>query len=471
MQVQLIVSNKSQKGTVIPVAVPAFNIGRAEDCHLRSDSSRISRQHCVICTHDDTVTISDLDSETGTYVNGKRIAALHELNDGDELTVGRHSFVVSMKAGVTQPATSEDDFFALISDSADRHVSETEHEKRITEESTIEFLSPGTVDEPRIQVIEHRKSPKTLLNQRTTSEKSTTTRRYVTIWGITLAVLCLLGIGGVWLMGGATNSYGAVHIVGTLTLDGEPVAGASVILSPRDRDAGHVAGGITDSRGRFTVTTGTAPMVNGAVPGVYDVTFSKIEIENASLALQTSSLPPSGRQPNQPNQRQPERRYVIPQKYGDSKTSGLEPITVEATGNSFSFALTSVAAAPPSTPLQTPTRPLEAEPTRSPQQEVATAREQGLQRQLRDAETRERQLQQDVDAAKESNSRLEQRLQEANARIRELENRPTVNARIQELERERDAQQSRADQLAKDVSDLREENRNLRTIAFPNSPR
>jgi len=108
MQVQLLVANKSQKGEVIPVSVPAFRIGRAKDCQLRSNSSKISRRHCVINTHDDTVTVLDLGSENGTYINGKRIASLQELKDGDELKVGRHSFVLSIKTGVGNATTGSE---------------------------------------------------------------------------------------------------------------------------------------------------------------------------------------------------------------------------------------------------------------------------------------------------------------------------------------------------------------------------
>ena len=106
MQVQLLVANKSQKGQTLPVDVPAFRIGRAKDCHLRSTSSRISQQHCVISMHANTVTVLDLGSETGTYVNGERIFPRQELKDGDQLTVGRHSFTVSIKVGIAHACGS-----------------------------------------------------------------------------------------------------------------------------------------------------------------------------------------------------------------------------------------------------------------------------------------------------------------------------------------------------------------------------
>jgi len=126
MQVQLIVTNKSKQGQAIPVDVPAFRIGQAEGCHLRSNSSLISQQHCVIHTHNGTVTVLDLGGETGTYVNGKRIASQQELKDGDELKVGKHSFVLSVKANAEPLGTDQDETFELLGDSAVQPDTESE---------------------------------------------------------------------------------------------------------------------------------------------------------------------------------------------------------------------------------------------------------------------------------------------------------------------------------------------------------
>jgi hypothetical protein len=162
------------------------------------------------------------------------------------------------------------------------------------------------------------------------------------IVGAVIVFLCFLGILGAWSMREATNPYGAVHIVGMLTLDGEPVAGASVILHPRDRDAGRVAGGITDSQGRLMVTTGTSPMAGGAVPGEYDVTFQKIEAEGVVPTMEELRLAPAAplSRAASPRSVQPSsKKYVIPQKYGNPKTSGQFIIVESKGGNNFSFAL------------------------------------------------------------------------------------------------------------------------------------
>ena len=106
MQVQLIVTNRSRRGEIIPVNVPEFRIGRAEDCHFRLDSSWVSPLHCVIQSDNDTVTIQDSSGKKGTFVNSGRISSSQELKDGDKIRIGELSFVVSIGADADQPETT-----------------------------------------------------------------------------------------------------------------------------------------------------------------------------------------------------------------------------------------------------------------------------------------------------------------------------------------------------------------------------
>jgi DNA-binding winged helix-turn-helix (wHTH) protein len=63
-------------------------IGRGREVVLSVDSGSVSRQHARIDVGAEAVTIEDLGSKNGTFVNGQRIAALTMLNDGDEISVG-----------------------------------------------------------------------------------------------------------------------------------------------------------------------------------------------------------------------------------------------------------------------------------------------------------------------------------------------------------------------------------------------
>jgi hypothetical protein len=65
-------------------------IGR-EQCDVVLDDERVSRRHAVVRGTGATVTIEDLGSRNGTWVNGKRLetGAVTQLAAGDEVRIGQ----------------------------------------------------------------------------------------------------------------------------------------------------------------------------------------------------------------------------------------------------------------------------------------------------------------------------------------------------------------------------------------------
>ena len=67
-----------------------IRIGRGSDNDLvtPSESSVVSREHCVIFLHDGYFWIEDLGSRHGTYVNEERVTVQQMLCDGDRIRFG-----------------------------------------------------------------------------------------------------------------------------------------------------------------------------------------------------------------------------------------------------------------------------------------------------------------------------------------------------------------------------------------------
>ena len=63
-------------------------IGRAEDADLVLEDAGISRHHARIGDEAGIVTIEDLGSSNGTFVNGEPVEGRRPLRDGDEIQVG-----------------------------------------------------------------------------------------------------------------------------------------------------------------------------------------------------------------------------------------------------------------------------------------------------------------------------------------------------------------------------------------------
>ena len=122
MKVQVKVVSGSRSGQAIAITIPQFMIGRADDCHLKPRSELISRYHCAILTEEAYVSVRDLGSKNGVYVNGERINVEQELKNGDRLAIGPLEFEVVLTAtikGETKPKVSS------VSDVVSRTMAET----------------------------------------------------------------------------------------------------------------------------------------------------------------------------------------------------------------------------------------------------------------------------------------------------------------------------------------------------------
>lgn len=75
-------------GQTVPLAAGERIIGRDEACGFGPMSDFVSRQHCVLALTEDALTIRDLGSKNGTFVNGSRV--------GSSATVLTHGAIVSV---------------------------------------------------------------------------------------------------------------------------------------------------------------------------------------------------------------------------------------------------------------------------------------------------------------------------------------------------------------------------------------
>jgi hypothetical protein len=132
---------------------------------------------------------------------------------------------------------------------------------------------------------------------------------------------------------GPSNPLDTIVVTGTVTVDGQPMEGIRITFIPMDGGA-YGAFGTTDSRGRFRLSSPSAPVGSGAVAGEYIPVFSKVEVEER---------PPT----DSPEEERilyggapPKVTHLIPEKYGDVKTGGFDPVTVEkGKKNEFTFDL------------------------------------------------------------------------------------------------------------------------------------
>ena len=80
--------NTADRTREIPLVGEEFLIGRGADCDLRVHQEDISRHHCLLHIRGSEVTITDVGSVNGTFVNGQRVLSQTVLKSRDEIVLG-----------------------------------------------------------------------------------------------------------------------------------------------------------------------------------------------------------------------------------------------------------------------------------------------------------------------------------------------------------------------------------------------
>jgi predicted component of type VI protein secretion system len=83
---------------VVELDAAELVIGRGSEAHLNIDDPIVSRLHCRVVSRDGAFVVEDLDSKSGTVVNGKKVKT-RTLGDGDQIGFGR--YVVVFERGAT----------------------------------------------------------------------------------------------------------------------------------------------------------------------------------------------------------------------------------------------------------------------------------------------------------------------------------------------------------------------------------
>ena len=84
----LIVMTQPDAARPLALRKPETTVGRAPVNDIVVDTERASRFHAVLSVEGQFVSVRDLDSRNGTWVNGIRVAMTRMLVDGDTLDIG-----------------------------------------------------------------------------------------------------------------------------------------------------------------------------------------------------------------------------------------------------------------------------------------------------------------------------------------------------------------------------------------------
>jgi len=99
---------------VLPLAEGWTRIGRSLSADVRFDDPTVSRRHALVHRDGDKGRVLDDRSLNGVFINGDRVD-WHELEDGDEIAVGRFRLHFLRAPGARSAAAAEADLGEAIS--------------------------------------------------------------------------------------------------------------------------------------------------------------------------------------------------------------------------------------------------------------------------------------------------------------------------------------------------------------------
>lgn len=146
-------------------------------------------------------------------------------------------------------------------------------------------------------------------------------------WGTAsaLTLTLILSISG---CGGDDGLPRTVNASGIVTLDGEPIDGASIVFA--EASGTYSAQGLSDANGRFSLNAFESK--TGAVPGSYKVTVSKtVTVEKSVNQKAMKALAEDAEHAASGGAENANVSWVndLPQKYAGFTTSGLEAVVPE----------------------------------------------------------------------------------------------------------------------------------------------
>jgi hypothetical protein len=115
------------------------------------------------------------------------------------------------------------------------------------------------------------------------------------------------------------------YVEGIVTMDGVPLDNASIQFIPKTGNQGEAAGGYSDVKGKYTLSSMNGDIGKGALPGDYIVLITK-----------TISVPISGVIHNEGDAPPEESKEVLPAVY-NNRSKPLWEVTVVKGKNTFNF--------------------------------------------------------------------------------------------------------------------------------------
>jgi pSer/pThr/pTyr-binding forkhead associated (FHA) protein len=151
----LIIKTGKQRKKTIQLPDSDIVIGRDENCRIRLKTDGISQRHCLLKNTPNGWLIEDLDSKSGTFLNGERIEKELLLQSGDIFSIGpvELQFVEKKTPSGTEKTTDDEIANWLMEDEPSNTVSSESGDKTSAVEDETEERKFDSIAEEAADII------------------------------------------------------------------------------------------------------------------------------------------------------------------------------------------------------------------------------------------------------------------------------------------------------------------------------
>jgi predicted component of type VI protein secretion system len=163
-----LVTHKGGKRAAFDLEGPQAVLGRGPGNAVRIPSLEVSRRHCRLIAKDGVVTVEDLDSVNGTFLNGRRLKQPQVAHPGDKLQIGPVTFTIEYQPRSRRNDQHSDDLVNpadLLHALADGELVDVDDLDDIEPLDDVEVVEPVDLDAlvpPHDEPVKPKKKPKSV---------------------------------------------------------------------------------------------------------------------------------------------------------------------------------------------------------------------------------------------------------------------------------------------------------------------
>jgi pSer/pThr/pTyr-binding forkhead associated (FHA) protein len=91
---EFIIRDPNGNENILELSAGSYVVGSSDNANIQLFDSTVSSRHALLTVGNGRITIEDLESRNGTYLDGTRVGNVCTLNQGQRVSLGAHTLFI-----------------------------------------------------------------------------------------------------------------------------------------------------------------------------------------------------------------------------------------------------------------------------------------------------------------------------------------------------------------------------------------